>query len=92
MQGKSIADSGLLAQITIKQASFWSPSEVDLLCNQEEAYDRVHPVYLRSVLQTFGLPSVFISAVCSLFFSTTMKANVNGYSSSPIQLGRGLRQ
>lgn len=92
MQGRFIADNGLLAQIAMKQASFRSSSEVDLLCDQEKAYDRVHPVYLRSVLQAFGLPFCFITAVCSLFFGTTMKVNVNEYLSSPIQLGRGLHQ
>ncbi|ORE21196.1 hypothetical protein BCV71DRAFT_174228, partial [Rhizopus microsporus] len=44
----------------------------DMLCDQEKAYDRAHPVYLRSVLQAVGLSSCFISAVCSLFFGTVL--------------------
>ncbi|KAG1039990.1 hypothetical protein G6F43_012387 [Rhizopus delemar] len=92
MKGRFIPDNGLLTQIAMEQASFRSSHEVGLLCDQEKAYDRVHPTYLRSVLLAFGLPESFVSTICTLFFSTTMKVNVNGHSSSPVSLGRGLRQ
>ena len=41
---------------------------VAVLLDQEKAYDRVHPEYLKKVLHHFGFPSSLVSSVCSLFF------------------------
>jgi hypothetical protein len=92
MKGHFIADNGALAQITLEQASLRQPKEIGLLCDQEKAYDRVHPDYLRAVLVRFGFPAKFVSAIDGLFYGTSMRVNVNGYLTLPVSLGRGLRQ
>ncbi|KAG1447912.1 hypothetical protein G6F55_010897 [Rhizopus delemar] len=92
MKERFIADNGALAQIACEQASACQSGEVGLLCDQEKAYDRVHPTYLRAFLTRFGFPMGFIDSISSLFFGTSMKVNVNDYLTQPVPLGRGLRQ
>ena len=92
MKGRFIADNGALAQITLEQASLRQSKEIGLLCDQEKAYDRVHPDYLRAVLVRFGFPAQFVSAIVGLFYGTSMRVNVNGYLTLSVSLGRGLRQ
>ncbi|EIE86810.1 hypothetical protein RO3G_11521 [Rhizopus delemar RA 99-880] len=92
MKERFIADNGLLAQIACEQASVRQSDEVGLLCDQEKAYDRVHPTYLRAVLHRFQFPAVFVDSILGLFYGTSMRVNVNGYLTRPISLGRGLRQ
>ena len=47
MKERFIADNSALAQIACEQASACQSDEVGLLCDQEKAYDRVHPTYSR---------------------------------------------
>ena len=65
---------------------------IGLLLDQEKAYDRVHPSYLRSCLSHFGFPAPFVDCITQLFFGTTLCVNVNGFLSAPFPQGRGLRQ
>lgn len=92
MKERFIADNGALAQIAIEQASLRNSDEVSLLCDQGKAYDRDHPTYLQTFLNCYGFPSKFTSAITSLFCSTSICVNANGYLTLPISLGRGLRQ
>lgn len=91
MKERFIADNGALAQIAIEQASLRNSDEVSLLCDQGKAYDRVHPTYLQTFLNCYGFPSKFTSAITSLFCSTSICVNANGYLTLPISLGRSLR-
>ncbi|KAG1275997.1 hypothetical protein G6F62_012279 [Rhizopus arrhizus] len=50
MKERFIADNGALVNLAIEQASIRNSDEVGLLCDQEKAYDRIHPDYLRAVL------------------------------------------
>ncbi|EIE76466.1 hypothetical protein RO3G_01170 [Rhizopus delemar RA 99-880] len=79
MKERFIADNGLLAQIACEQASVRQSDEVDLVCDQEKAYDRVHPTYLRAVLHRFHFPTVFVDSILGLFYGTSMRVNVNDY-------------
>ncbi|KAG0767924.1 hypothetical protein G6F22_017575 [Rhizopus arrhizus] len=63
-----------------------------LLLDQEKAYDRVHPDYLRQVLLRFGFPQTFVDSILGLFFGTQLRLNVNGFLSKPVHQRRGLRQ
>lgn len=45
-------------------------STVGVLLDQEKAYDRVHPEYLKEVLLGLGFPILFVNAISSLFFYT----------------------
>ena len=90
--GKTIKDNGALVNLAIEQASIRNSDEIGLLCDQEKAYDRIHPDYLRAVLVQFGFPEQFVLAITSLFYGTSMQVNVNGHLTLPAPLGRGLRQ
>ena len=65
---------------------------VAVLLDQEKAYDRVHPEYLRLVLQRFGFPLTLVDSLLSLFFGTKISISINGWLGSPISQLRGLRQ
>lgn len=63
------------------------------MVDQEKAYDRIHPDYLSSIMKRFGIPQSLIQSIITLFFSTNIEVNMNGYlSSRPIHQQRGLRQ
>ncbi|KAG1558904.1 hypothetical protein G6F49_004084 [Rhizopus delemar] len=92
MKDRFIADNGILVNLAMEQAAVRNSDEIGLLCDQEKAYDRIHPNYLRTVLEQYGFPTSFVSSIDNLFFGTSMRVNVNGFLTTPIPLGRGLRQ
>lgn len=93
MPDRFIADNGMLAKLAMEQANGHdSSSSIALLLDQEKAYDRIHPSYLRQVLSKFGIPDDFINAVNNLFFSTRIRININGHLSPAFTQQRGLRQ
>ncbi|KAG1370529.1 hypothetical protein G6F61_011957 [Rhizopus arrhizus] len=65
---------------------------IGLLLDQEKAYDRVHPDYLRQVLHKFEFPSKVVDSLMSLFLGTSLRLNINGFLSDPVSQLRGLRQ
>ncbi|CEP07973.1 hypothetical protein [Parasitella parasitica] len=56
VRGQFIADNSLLMKLMMEHARKFKSSSIDLLLDQEKAYDRVHPVYLRTVLLRFDFP------------------------------------
>ncbi|KAG0803284.1 hypothetical protein G6F20_013659 [Rhizopus arrhizus] len=76
----------------MEHARLSNSSAIGLLIDQEKAYDRIHPDYLRQVLQRFAFPDSIINSISSLFFSTELQLNINGFLSDPIPQSRGLRQ
>ncbi|KAG2192648.1 hypothetical protein INT47_006906 [Mucor saturninus] len=92
VRGRFIADNGLLMKLVMEQARISSSSGIGLLLDQEKAYDRVHPDYLRAVLLRFGYPLTVVDCIDRLFFSTDLQINVNGFLSQCIPQRRGLKQ
>lgn len=92
MPGRFIGDNGLLLHFILQQARIKQHPGIGLLLDQEKAYDRVHPAYLRKVLTKFHLSTVFIDCIMSLFFGNNIQVNVNGFFSPNITQKRGLRQ
>ncbi|KAG0752508.1 hypothetical protein G6F16_013150 [Rhizopus arrhizus] len=92
MADRFIADNGLSAHLVMDLAQRFDLPGIGLLLDQEKAYDRVNPDYLRACLVRFGFPEPLISCISSLFFNTTLCINVNGFLSAPFAQGRGLRQ
>ncbi|KAG1435288.1 hypothetical protein G6F55_014371 [Rhizopus delemar] len=68
----------------MEHARLSNSSAIGLLLDQEKAYDRIHPDYLRQVLQRFAFPDSIINSISSLFFSTELQLNINGFLSDPI--------
>ncbi|CDH54787.1 hypothetical protein RO3G_11686 [Lichtheimia corymbifera JMRC:FSU:9682] len=89
-----ISDNGWVAQNLMHHVRRPCPSSssVGVLLDQEKAYDRVHPDYLKQVMTRFGFPPPFIDSFLHLFFSTSISISINGWLSSPVSQLRGLRQ
>ncbi|KAG0849065.1 hypothetical protein G6F17_011095 [Rhizopus arrhizus] len=87
-----IADSGLVTRLTVDIARRYRLPGIALLLDQEKAYDRVHPTYLRTCLLRFGFPTQFVECITSLFFNTSLCVKVNGFLSTTFTQERSLRQ
>ena len=92
VRGRFIADNGLLMKLVMDYAQQSRDPTIGLLLDQEKAYDRVHPDYLRQVLLRFKFPPTIVQSICTLFFTTHLRINVNGHLSKPVLQRRGLRQ
>ncbi|CEP08875.1 hypothetical protein [Parasitella parasitica] len=92
VRGRFIADNGMLMKLVMEHAKSTRSSSIGLLLDQEKAYDRVHPVYLRAVLLRFGYPVALVNCISRLFFDNHMVINVNGFLSPPVSQLRGLKQ
>jgi hypothetical protein len=67
-------------------------SDIALLLDQEKAYDRVHPLYLKSVLVAFGFSRQMVDCIIGLFFDNRVRININGHFTDTVIQRRGLRQ
>ncbi|KAG2214076.1 hypothetical protein INT45_010955 [Circinella minor] len=93
LPNRFIAKNGLLVRLMMEQAKHQQHHDtIGLMLDFEKAYDRLHPVYLSTVLKKFGFPTCIINSICNLFFSTQIRININGHLSSSITQHRGLRQ
>lgn len=94
MPHRLISDNGWLNQVLMANARQVRKSDplVAVLLDQEKAYDRVHPEYLRCVLLRFGFPPTLVDSLSHLFFGTQIHVSINGWLGSPFTQGRGLRQ
>lgn len=87
-----IADNGLVTRLTMDIARRYRLPGIALLLDQEKAYDRVHPTYLRACLLRFGFPTQFVDCTTSLFFNASLCVKVNGFLSTAFAQERGLRR
>ncbi|KAK4518752.1 uncharacterized protein ATC70_008974 [Mucor velutinosus] len=94
MPHRLISDNAWLNQTLMTNLRAAAPDDpnVSVLLDQEKAYDRVNPTYLRMVLHQFGFPASLVESVSSLFFGTHISLSINGWLGAPIQQQRGLRQ
>ncbi|KAG1453466.1 hypothetical protein G6F46_009217 [Rhizopus delemar] len=58
-----IAENGMVLNIFMEQAHVQRRPEIGLLLDQEKAYDRVHPMYLRQVMLAFGFPPSLVHSL-----------------------------
>ncbi|KAG1436851.1 hypothetical protein G6F55_014154 [Rhizopus delemar] len=63
MPQQFIGDNGLMMQLAKIEAEQQQSNEICLLLDQEKAYDRVHPEYLRQVMLQFGFPPSLVSTI-----------------------------
>ncbi|KAG1149858.1 hypothetical protein G6F37_011330 [Rhizopus arrhizus] len=87
-----IAENGMILNILMEQAHVQKRPEIGLLLDQEKAYDRVHPMYLRQTMLAFGFPPSLVHSLESLFFGNAVRININGYFTNRIDQRRGLRR
>jgi hypothetical protein len=92
MPNRFIAENGLVLSIVMEHARRYNRNDIALLLDQEKAYDRVHPSYLRAVMLKFGFHLVLVSSIIGLFFGNWVRININGHFTNEINQCRGLRQ
>ncbi|KAG0002123.1 hypothetical protein BGZ65_002913, partial [Modicella reniformis] len=63
-----------------------------ILFDQEKAYDRVRPDYLRAVMEHMDLPDRLIDSIFTHYFGTNIHLNINGYLAQSFVQRRGQRQ
>lgn len=92
MPNRFIGEQGLILQC-LQEISHQAQSDtIALLLDQQKAYDRIHFDYLQECMQAFNIPSKITQSIVSLFSSTMIQVNVNGFLTSHFQQRRGLRQ
>lgn len=67
MPERFIADNILSVRLLMDLAQRYKLSGIGILLNQEKAYDRIRPDYLKVSLKRFGYLEDFISYLSSLF-------------------------
>lgn len=92
VQGRRISDNGLVLQAFLEYCHKHKVTDAGILFDQEKAYDRVHPAYLKAVMMHMTFPEGFVDAIFALFFGTNIHLNINGYLAQPFEQQRGLRQ
>ncbi|KAG0789707.1 hypothetical protein G6F16_008397 [Rhizopus arrhizus] len=92
LPNRFIAENDLVLNIVMEHARATNSDHIVLLLDQEKAYDRVHPIYLRSVLLKFGFPPKFVASLIGLFFGNQVRININGHFTEPVNQLRDLRQ
>ena len=92
MPGRFIATNGLLVNMVMEHARRTQRDDVALLLDQETAFDRVHPLYLRRTLLRFNFLRSFFDFLMNLFFGNRVRVNVNGYFSKKVTQFWGFRQ
>lgn len=63
MKDRFIANNEILMNIAIEQASVRNSDEIGLFCDQEKAYDRIHPDYLHAVVVQYAFLEDFVSTI-----------------------------
>lgn len=90
--GQNISDNVSLWQpfVNIVWATCWMESRFPF--DQEKAYDRVHPEYLRTVMEKVQFHRSLIDSIFTLLFGTQIHLNINDRLTSPFPKRRELQQ
>lgn len=92
MSGRSIFSQVKTVKLMIDYAEMAQKEGVVVALDQEKAYDKILHDYLWRVLEKYDLPKHFIRTVKSLYEAAETKVIVNGVTSKPFRITRGVRQ
>jgi exonuclease III len=92
MPGRSIYDQVKLARMMVNYAETTESNGLIVALDQEKAYDKIAHDYLWRTLDKYNVHSKFIRTVRSLYESAETMVIVNGVTSDPFQVSRGVRQ
>jgi hypothetical protein len=84
MPNRFIAESELVLNMVMEHTRRCNRNDIALLLDQEKAYDRVHPSYLRAAILKLAFPSILVNSLIGLFFGNRIRININGYFTNEI--------
>ena len=90
--GRHIYDHIWLSKLIINLAEVEEIDGAMIALDQEKAYDKIKHDYLWKVLEQYGIPNHFVQTVKSLYNIAYTSVFINGISSTPFKVNRGVRQ
>jgi hypothetical protein len=90
--GRSIFNHIRLTKIMIQYAEIMEQNGAIIALDQEKAYDRITHEYLWKTMEAFNMPEYFRNTIKALYKSAETKVVINGVSSEPFSVTRGVRQ
>lgn len=90
--GRTIYSSLALTRDLFTYATRTQISGIFVSLDQEKAFDRVEWNYLFAVLECYGFPARLTEVLRLLYTDLEASLVVNGYTSEPIAVSRGIRQ
>ncbi|KAL7282742.1 hypothetical protein ACG7TL_004216 [Trametes sanguinea] len=90
--GRKLRDHTQLAQMVIDWAEIAEVNGAIVALDQEKAYDRIAHDYLWRVLEKFNIPESFTRTVKALYGDAKTSVAINGVTSEPFKIYRGVRQ
>ena len=90
--GRQISDQTQLCRTMIDYAEATEENGVIIALDQEKAYDKIAHDYLWETLRAFGIPEAFTKRVQALYQHASTVVILNGETSSPFKVTRGVRQ
>ncbi|SAL98507.1 hypothetical protein [Absidia glauca] len=90
LPGRFIVENGLALKILMEQTSVRGPQHVGMLLDQEKAYDRVHPSYMKNRLSCVLASPLVLPRLSAI--GNRVHININGYFTDAVDQQRGLRQ
>jgi ribonuclease HI/exonuclease III len=90
--GRSIFDHIRLTKVMTKYAEMTKENGAVIALDQEKAYDKITHQYLWNTLDAFNLPPLFRNTIKSLYENAKTVVVINGKTSDPYRVTRGVRQ
>ncbi|KAL7280190.1 hypothetical protein ACG7TL_006609 [Trametes sanguinea] len=90
--GRKLRDHTQLARTMIDWAEAKEVNGAIVALDQEKAYDRIAHDYLWKVMQKLGMPAMFVRTVQHLYAKARTSVVINGVTSEPFMIYRGVRQ
>ena len=84
MLNRFIAENGLVLNMVMEHARRRNRNDIAFLLDQEKAYDRMHPSYLRAAILNLGFPSILVNSLIGLFFGNRIRININSHFTNEI--------
>ncbi|CAG8619222.1 14509_t:CDS:2, partial [Acaulospora colombiana] len=92
MPKRSIYDQTKLLELIIKLSENRRANGMVMALDQEKAYDRIDHTYLWATMKAFGIPKCFIRRVRKLYENAGTSIRLNGCTTNPFKVDRGVRQ
>ncbi|KAJ2984424.1 hypothetical protein NUW54_g10519 [Trametes sanguinea] len=92
MPGRRLRDQTQLAKVVIEWTEVAEVNGALVALDQEKAYDKIAHDYLWAILDKFGIPKQFSNIVKALYGQARTSVAINGVTSEPYVIYRGVRQ